>query len=423
MVRFRHGKNMHIPKSPVAPPVYRPLVVQRQAVIPYRPNPAPIQQTNLPPGGAPPVYRPPVVQRQSAQPYRPSPVPVQKAIVPRSAPPVYRPSVNASAGSPIQSQSGAGGAASANTGHLSSRPAPFVAQPSHAVPPYSRHAASPVQLCSKVPSQSGAPELPTPRPLLPTQVDSQRTLSLARNVNALAGTRPSAIQRYVTYGADHRTRRRPTSTRAYRNLTQAQRRQIKRWQRDGVEHNFTDFNALVAAATPLEGAFLAIPSGTLVPTPSAGRLSHTFDILAQFDSTNGGDHNTGEYRQDIHGTFQVNGAPLVHSLGGGRDLDANMDQEDGFGGTTYGHRGVIGTGSRFGTVVDTGGTYVFTAHPQNIGPAFRGQDTPSIGSAPGNTVAMNLHFRGTLVDTSRPPDSPSFQIDSSQWSVTGTHTI
>lgn len=390
VIRFRHGRQMYTPKSSAAPPVYRPSVVQRQA----------------------------------AQVCRPSPVPVQQAIVPRGDPPVYRMPVNASAVSPIQAQLRAGWPTSANTGHLSSRPVSFVAQPSHNLAPYSRHAAPPGQLCPMVSSKSGAPVPPTPRPSLLAQIGSQRKFSVARlKANALVGMKRPVAQRYVTYGADHATRRRPTRTGAYKNLTTAQQRQIQRWQRDGDEHNFTDFNAMVIAATPLGGQFLSIPNGLVVPAASGGALSSTFDILAQFDSTNGGDHNTGEYRQHIRGTYQVNGAPHVHSLGGGRDLDANMDQEDGFQGTTYGHRDVFGTGSLFGNVVSTSVSHTFTPDPQNRGPVFWGQDTPSIRSARGNAVAMDLHFTGRMVDTSRPPTSPSYEIASSQWSVTGTQTL
>jgi hypothetical protein len=236
---------------------------------------------------------------------------------------------------------------------------------------------------------------------------------------------PLVVQRYITYGTNHTTRRRPTQTRAFGALTDAQQRQIRRWQRDSTtEYNFADFDALVAAATPLQGSFLAIPSGAQTPSVTGDRLHHSFDILAEFDASAGGDVQTGEYRQQVRGTFTSNGTAVTHSLGGGRDLHATTFQEDGSGDTRYGYRSVFGTGSQFGTATETTpGTYTFTPSATNAGSAFYGHDDPGIQGGTGDTVAMDLEFQGSIVDTSRPPSSPSYTIASSAWSVTGSGTL
>lgn len=116
----------------------------------------------------------------------------------------------------------------------------------------------------------------------------------------------------------------------------------------------------------------------------------------------------GEYRQYVRGSFTANGSAVTHMLGPGRPMSATTFQEDGDvgAGTVYGHRAVRGTKSRF--VPDQAG-----------GCGFEGEDEPGISAPSGTVVAMNLDFRGELIDTCR----SNRVMANAAWSVAGSATI
>lgn len=141
----------------------------------------------------------------------------------------------------------------------------------------------------------------------------------------------------------------------------------------------------VAPANPLRGSFETIPSGTLTPTIANGRLEKSFDMIGRFNQAGA----AGEYRQYVSGSFTANGQPVTHPLGGGRNLHSTNVQEDGdfAAGTLYGYRASRSTQS------------TFSVPDQATGRVFTGRDTPGIGSATGTPLAINLNFRGDLIDT------------------------
>lgn len=159
---------------------------------------------------------------------------------------------------------------------------------------------------------------------------------------------------------------------------------------------------------PLTGQFTSIPSGTLVPHLSGNRLSAPFDMKAAFDNA-GGSCAAGEYRQYVRGTFTADGVTVPHVLCGSVLLSPVDLREDGCpppGCTAYGYR-------------------VCPDHPYNkylpsrvTGCTYEGKDDPGISSAPGATIAMDLTFRGQLIDT-----STSRVLASADWKVKGSATI
>jgi hypothetical protein len=169
--------------------------------------------------------------------------------------------------------------------------------------------------------------------------------------------------------------------------------------------------ATPTAGCSVTGSFSTIPSGNLAATMSGNRLGGSFTMISNFVASSGSGCtcSCGEYRQYVWGTFTANGNPVVHSLGGGRNLHPTTPQEDGDvgAGTVYGHRSVLGTQSRF-------------LPNQATGCRFEGADQPGIASATSGTVlAMNLGFRGDLIDTC----NSNNVIATSSWSVRGTGTV
>ncbi len=154
--------------------------------------------------------------------------------------------------------------------------------------------------------------------------------------------------------------------------------------------------------------FATVPSGTITAALNGSKLEGPFQIRADFTRPIPCNCSCGEYRQYVRGTFTANGRPVTHRLGPGRVLHPTNFQEDGDVslGTVYGHRSVRGTKSRF-TPDQAGGC------------RFEGEDEPGISSSSGTRVAMNLGFRGDLIDTCR----GNAVLTSSSWSVVGSATI
>jgi len=155
-------------------------------------------------------------------------------------------------------------------------------------------------------------------------------------------------------------------------------------------------------------SFASIPSGAVAATMSGSKLSASFTMIGDFAPRIPCNCSCGEYRQYVRGTFTANGSPVAHSLGGGRLLDPTTFQEDGdvAAGTVYGHRSVVGTKS------------IFTPD-QAGGCRFEGSDEPGISNTgSGVALAMNLDFRGELIDTCR----SNTVLASSSWTVSGSGT-
>jgi hypothetical protein len=186
--------------------------------------------------------------------------------------------------------------------------------------------------------------------------------------------------------------------------------------RDGDVVTESANGAGAAPATPaatnhcaLRGAtFATVPSGTIAAALNGSKLEGAFQIRADFDTAIPCTCACGEYRQYVRGTFTANGKAVTHQLGPGRVLDPTTFQEDGdFGlGTAYGYRSKRGTKSRF-TPDQAGGC------------RFEGEDEPGISSSSGAQVAMDLDFRGDLIDTC----SGNSVATSASWSVAGSATI
>jgi hypothetical protein len=158
----------------------------------------------------------------------------------------------------------------------------------------------------------------------------------------------------------------------------------------------------------ISASFSSIPSGTVAATISGGRLQGPFVMRATFDTAIPCTCANGEYRQYVRGSFTAGGRTVNHMLGPGRPLDPSTFQEDGdvAAGTVYGHRAVPGTKSRF--------------RPDQAGGCrFEGEDEPGISAASGTAVAMNLDFKGDLIDTA---DSNRV-VTTASWSVAGSGTM
>lgn len=154
--------------------------------------------------------------------------------------------------------------------------------------------------------------------------------------------------------------------------------------------------------------FTSIPSGTVAATLIGGLLQAPFVMRATFDNAIPCNCSNGEYRQYVRGSLTAGGTPIAHMLGPGRPLSATAFQEDGdvAAGTVYGHRSILGTGSRF-------------LPDQQGGCQFEGEDAPGINSSSGTVVVMDLEFRGDLIDTS---DSNRVMTTRS-WGASGSATI
>lgn len=159
---------------------------------------------------------------------------------------------------------------------------------------------------------------------------------------------------------------------------------------------------------PLTGQFTSIPSGTLVPTLSGNKLSAPFDMKAKFDNS-GGSCADGEYRQYVMGTFTANGRTVPHVLCGSVMLSPTELREDGCPPTVctaYGYRACSATSmNQYKPSQATGCTY-------------EGKDAPGIAASPGTKVAMDLTFRGQLINK-----STGAVLATANWKVIGEATI
>lgn len=165
------------------------------------------------------------------------------------------------------------------------------------------------------------------------------------------------------------------------------------------------------ACNSVSGTF-NLPSGTLPATLSGTKLGASWSMSADFTSDPPDPAvcgPCGEYRQYVRGTFTKNGATVRHRLCG-TDLDPNSYQEDcvmaGGRAFKYGYHSIPDGNSRF-------------SNPdQATGQRWDGYDAPGISGASGDTLGVDLHFYGDIVDVCN-----GATLGGSSWSVQGTATV
>lgn len=159
------------------------------------------------------------------------------------------------------------------------------------------------------------------------------------------------------------------------------------------------------------GSFVSIPSGNVAPTFSGGGFSAPFSMHADFARPPIPCTGVcGEYRQYVRGFFKHNGTTLTHRLCA-NTLDPTTWHEDcaTIGGTDY----------KYGYHSLRFATSKFEDPDQATGRKYRGEDAPGFGRLnTGDTVEMNLEFRGELVDAC---DSGRV-LRSTTWTVKGSGT-
>ena len=160
------------------------------------------------------------------------------------------------------------------------------------------------------------------------------------------------------------------------------------------------------------GAFSTIPAPRTIAAQLTGnKLGTTFNMDATFVPNQAGcDSSCGEYRQYIRGRFTSNGSPVVHHLCGSV-LDPSAYQEDcaNIGGRTY----------KYGYHSNAFATSRFDNPDQLNGLSFHGEDAPGITGNPGDHLAVQLDFRGQLVDAC----NGDRVMQTAEWSVAGSDTV
>jgi len=142
---------------------------------------------------------------------------------------------------------------------------------------------------------------------------------------------------------------------------------------------------------------------------SEGKFAAPFRMEASFaPSGEGCDCHWGEYRQYVKGYLKTNGATYVHQLHA-RTLDSSYQEDYWNQGGTWYHYGY--RNQRFGT------SY-FDNPDQATGCDFHGYDLPRISGSSGDTLEINLGFKGQLIDTR----DPAHPLASQEWTVSGTGT-
>ncbi len=160
--------------------------------------------------------------------------------------------------------------------------------------------------------------------------------------------------------------------------------------------------------------FKDIPSGTVRANLHGTELRAAFSMAALFAARIPCNCHCGEYRQYIRGTVGVNDVAKNVPIGGNRVLDPTAFQEDGelVRGTThlaYGHRAWPGTDNSY-------------KPDQEGGCRFQGKDMPHFAvlvRRSGTKLAMDLDFRGDLIDTCRSDKV----LAASSWKVVGSGTV
>lgn len=150
-------------------------------------------------------------------------------------------------------------------------------------------------------------------------------------------------------------------------------------------------------------------TGNKITRASNGMLcaGEEFDMQATFSGDGPGSEDCAcyEYRQEVRGTFKINGRVVPHYLPSGF-LDPRGWLEDGDPlasyGPHYGHR------SEQGAVDDQ---YL---PARADGCKYRGHDFPQLGGNNGDRFEIDLEFRGLVLDSCHGADNV---VESVTWQV------
>lgn len=154
--------------------------------------------------------------------------------------------------------------------------------------------------------------------------------------------------------------------------------------------------------------FDVIPSGTLVPTLSRGRLETIFPIAATFSAPDSCTCANGEYRQYIRGEMTQDGVTNDVWLTSDTLLEKARWREDGNkDGFRYGHR------------QDPSLPWNEYVPDHQTGCKFVGRDEPGLIATSGRLLSIDLDFRGDLIDTGR----TNWVLASTKWRVSGSALV
>jgi len=154
--------------------------------------------------------------------------------------------------------------------------------------------------------------------------------------------------------------------------------------------------------------FDVIPSGTLVPTLSRGRLETIFPIAATFSAPDSCTCANGEYRQYIRGEMTQDGQTNDVWLTSDTLLEKTRWREDGTkDGFRYGHR------------EEPSLPWNQYVPDHQTGCKFIGRDEPGLIATSGRLLSIDLEFRGDLIDTGR----TNWILASTKWRVSGSALV
>jgi hypothetical protein len=149
------------------------------------------------------------------------------------------------------------------------------------------------------------------------------------------------------------------------------------------------------------------PTANVAPTLQGTTFNAPFNNSATFS----GDTHLGEYRQYVKGTFSVNGSTLAHLLCGTTYMSAANYLEDGCPPnvcTAYGYRSCPQHPYN-----------QFLPLPRSTGAQFAMYDAPGLSNVTaGSTYAINLSFRGQLINT-----STRAVLVTNDWTAQGSTTV
>ncbi len=159
---------------------------------------------------------------------------------------------------------------------------------------------------------------------------------------------------------------------------------------------------------PLTGQFTSLPPDVVDAQWNGNMLEGRFVLEADFANDDGTCAN-GEYRQYIRGSYLVNGARHDHVLCGDIIISQDEFQQDGCPPpvcTAYGYR-------------------VCADNPKNrytpdrpTGCHYHMEDEPALQGFPGETLELDLEFRGVLINT-----ESAEVLAEHTWRVRGQYTV
>jgi len=167
--------------------------------------------------------------------------------------------------------------------------------------------------------------------------------------------------------------------------------------------------------------------------PASGgknKMGEKFNLEIDFDSTGPGCVcSCGEYRQFVRGTFTVNGTVVVKMLrnpAGGPPLKLLPRPAAGAASDNFREDGLVtppaGMNAFYGhrsEPVTTDTTDMYQQPDRPTGCQYRGNDFPGHANVPGTTFAMDIDFRGQVIDTC----NGGAVIQQNEWTVTCSGTL